>query len=83
MAGNGYGVDMKVEIRLFASLRKYGLPQEEMELAEGTTVGNLLEKIGIPPSEVAITLVNGRHAQEELPLNDGETLALFPPIAGG
>ncbi len=74
---------MKVEIRLFASLRKYGLPQEEMELVEGTTVGNLLEKIGIPPSEVAITLVNGRHAQKELPLNDGETLALFPPIAGG
>lgn len=74
---------MKVEIRLFASLRKYGLPQEEMELVEGTTVGNLLEKMGIPPSEVAITLVNGRHAQKELPLNDGETLALFPPIAGG
>jgi molybdopterin converting factor small subunit len=74
---------MKVELRLFASLRKYGPPQEEMELAEGTTVGELLERVGIPPSEVAIALVNGRHAPNELPLNDGETLAFFPPIAGG
>jgi len=74
---------MKVEIKLFASLRKYSLPPEEMELAEGTTVGNLLKRIGIPPSEVAVALVNGRHAENELALNDGETIALFPPIAGG
>jgi len=74
---------MKVEIRLFASLRKYSLPQEEMELAEGTTVGDLLERIGISHSEVAVALVNGRHAPNELPLSDGETIALFPPIAGG
>jgi sulfur carrier protein len=74
---------MKVEIRLFASLRKYSLPQAEMELAEGTTVQDLLERIGISPSEVAVALVNGRHAPNELPLNDGETIALFPPIAGG
>ena len=74
---------MKVELKLFASLRKYGPAQEEIELAEGATVGDLLERLGVPPSEVAIALVNGRHAHNELPLCDGETLALFPPIAGG
>ena len=74
---------MKVEIRLFASLQKYGLAQEKINLEEGTTVGEFLENVGIPPSEVAIVLVNGRHAQNEQPLDDGETIAVFPPIAGG
>jgi sulfur carrier protein len=74
---------MKVEIRLFASLQKYGGQQGELELAEGATVGDCLESAGIPPSEVAIVLVNGRHAKNDQPLNDGESIALFPPIAGG
>jgi sulfur carrier protein len=74
---------MKVEIRLFASLQKYGPAQEKIDLEEGTTVGDFLESVGIPPSEVAIVLVNGRHAQNEQPLDDGETIAVFPPIAGG
>jgi molybdopterin synthase sulfur carrier subunit len=74
---------MHLEIRLFASLQKFMLNVERVEPDDNCTVLELLEKIGIDSSEVAITLVNGRHAQLEQRLHDGETVAIFPPIAGG
>jgi len=74
---------MEVEVRLFASLRKYENRQNKIEMKDGARVRDFLERIGVPPSEVAIILVNGRHAREEQPLHDGETVSLFPAIAGG
>jgi molybdopterin converting factor small subunit len=44
---------------------------------------DLLKKIGINPSEVAIILVNGQHVELDQTLSEGETVAFFPPIAGG
>lgn len=74
---------MELEIKLFATLRKFDLQQEKIEFTDGTTVRDILESMGIPPSEVAVVLVNGRHAKLEQQLHDGETIAVFPPIAGG
>ena len=74
---------MQVTVRCFATLRKYHLAQERVELNDGSTVADLLGRAGIPPSEVAVALVDGRHVEWDRPLHDGETLALFPPIAGG
>jgi len=74
---------MELEIKLFASLRKFNPELDKIEVNEGTTIGELFDQAGIPPSEVAIVLVNGRHATLEQTLLDGETVAVFPPIAGG
>ena len=74
---------MELEIKLFASLRKYNPELERIEVDDGITILELFDKVGIPPSEVAIVLVNGRHAKLDQPLHDGETVAAFPPIAGG
>ena len=74
---------MELEIKLFANLRKFNPQLDRMELDDGTTVLELLERAGIPPSEVAIVLVDGRHAKLDQALHDGETVAVFPPIAGG
>jgi molybdopterin converting factor small subunit len=74
---------MKLEIKLFASLQKFMPNAEKVELNDNCTVLELLDKIGINSSEVAITLVNGRHVQLDQKLHDGETVAIFPPIAGG
>jgi molybdopterin converting factor small subunit len=74
---------MKVEIKLFASLQKFMPNAEKVELDDNCTVLDLLEKIGINSSEVAITLVNGRHVDLDQRLHEGETVAIFPPIAGG
>ena len=74
---------MELEIKLFANLRKFNPQLDRIELDEGTTVLELLERAGIPASKVAIVLVDGRHAKLDQPLHDGETVAVFPPIAGG
>ena len=74
---------MKLEIKLFASLQKFMPNAEKIELDDNSTVHDLLEKIGINSSEIAITLVNGRHVDLDQRLHEGETVAIFPPIAGG
>lgn len=74
---------MEIEYRLFASLREYGGNKSRIEMEDGSPVGDLLDRIGIPPDEVAIILVDGRHATREQALHDGETVSLFPAIAGG
>ena len=74
---------MELDIKLFASLRKFNPLLDKINLDDGTTVLELLERAGIPPSEVAIVLVDGRHAKLDQLLHDGETIAVFPPIAGG
>ena len=74
---------MELEVKLFASLQRFNQQQERIEVEDGATVLDFLETFGIPPSEVAIVLVNGRHAELEQRLRNGESIAIFPPIAGG
>ena len=74
---------MNLEIKLFASLQKFMPNAEKVDLDDNCTVLDLLKKIGINPSEVAIILVNGQHVELDQTLSEGETVAFFPPIAGG
>lgn len=79
---------MKVELKLFASLRSY-LPEDmsgndsEIDVEEGKTVGEVIRELNIPEDAPKIFFVNGIHANKARVLKDGDRLALFPPIAGG
>ncbi len=84
---------MKVALKLFASLAAH-LPAEarsrhrlDLEVAPGTTVGDLIRARGIPEGQCAIVLVDGiwvAHSdRESRVLSDGEVLAIWPPVAGG
>jgi len=74
---------MEIEVRLFASFREGRFPQARMEVESGTTLAGVVEGLGIHLPEVGILLVNGRHAAPEQKLEEGDSVALFPPIAGG
>jgi molybdopterin converting factor small subunit len=80
---------MIVHVKLYASLRRYrpGLALGESfacSAPDDTTVGRLFsEVLGLPAAEVAIALVNGMRSDWERRLNNGDTVALWPPIAGG
>lgn len=79
---------MQIELALFAKLSaRYpvegsGREPRPLDIAEGTSVGALVEEIGLA-EEPRITFVNGRHAPDDLLLSAGDRLAIFPPIAGG
>ena len=79
---------MKIEIALYASLGKLAPSRKAggsflVELNDDATVKDALEKINIPARPPLIIFVNGRHSGFDGELNDGDRLAIFPPIAGG
>ena len=79
---------MIIELRLFASLARY-LPDKSdgrsftMEVHGGTTVKDILEKVGVPLGEVKLIFLNGIRSEMESSLKDGDRLGVFPPVAGG
>lgn len=79
---------IRIELRLFGHLRDYlpkggSFPSTDMEVEDGLTLGELLDKLGIPDSEPKILFVNGIHAQRSQTLKDGDRVSVFPPVAGG
>lgn len=74
---------MNVTIKLFATFRAGRFGAEERKCAEGTTVGHVIEELGIPVAEVGATLVNGRHVERDAELAEGDSLAIFPLVGMG
>jgi molybdopterin converting factor small subunit len=74
---------MRITVRLFATLREGHAPEESLELSPGATISAMIKELKLPESIVTLVFVNGRHASSETTLNEGDTVALFPPIGGG
>jgi molybdopterin converting factor small subunit len=74
---------MRVTIKLFAGFQKDRFAREEREVAEGTRIRAVVEGLGIEVGEVGVLMVNGRHADVDAALKDGDVLAIFPVIGGG
>lgn len=84
---------MKITFKLFATLTDYLPPQArhtnviELEVAPQASISQIIEPFGLPPKLVHLVLVNGTYVQPEdrlsRTLNEGDTLAIWPPIAGG
>jgi len=78
----------KVEIRLFANLRKYHPNNGDseaftMELGNNTSLGALVDKLKIPRQEIGVLMVNGKWQKESYLLQDEDRVGLFPLIGGG
>jgi molybdopterin converting factor small subunit len=79
---------IQIEIKLFFDLAEY-LPHGSknstayIPLEEGTTVQGLLESLGLPPQMPKSILVNGVRADSETELQESDSVAIFPPMAGG
>ena len=83
---------MKITFKLFATLSDY-LPQERqgnelpLEVNEGTSIMDLVERFQLPIKLVHLVLVNGKYIKPEdrpcYPLQENDVLAIWPPVAGG
>ncbi|WP_153161059.1 MoaD/ThiS family protein [Zoogloea sp. 1C4] len=83
---------MRVVFKLFASLADY-LPADrrgnivELDVAPGSTVGDLITQYRVPEKSAHLVLVNGHYippaARADRVLAEGDELAIWPPIAGG
>lgn len=84
---------MKITLKLFASLTDYLPPESkytnivDLDIAPDTTIGQLVEQYRLPEKLVHLVLVNGGYVAPEKrlaqTLNEGDVLAIWPPIAGG
>jgi molybdopterin converting factor small subunit len=79
---------MRVTAKLFAQLRKHlpagadpsGIP---VELPDGATVGDLIDRLGFPRDHAGIIVSGDQHLEVGSRLKDGQEVSLFPPLAGG
>jgi len=74
---------MQITVKLFATLKQYGPEIQEITVQEGATVADIVRMLKIPENIPLLRIVNSVHVDPNHKLKDGDTLALFPPIAGG
>ncbi len=77
-----------VEVRLYASLRKYHPDKGSGEalsiaLDDKTSLEGLLARLKIPKEEIAVLMVNGNRAEKSYLPRDGDRIGIFPLIGGG
>jgi molybdopterin synthase sulfur carrier subunit len=79
---------MRIHVKLFATLACYysdamsGTPLV-IEVADGATLGDLVNQLKLPHEEVKVFFVNGRARPLEWRLGPGDEVGIFPLIAGG
>lgn len=82
---------MSIQIKLSTTLRdcvpdyvpETGLLFEPGDGDTPLTAGELARRIGIPPEEIKIVMVNARQSELDSPVRDGDRVAYFPAVGGG
>ena len=76
-------MSVQLTIKLFASFQRGRFAIEERAYAESPTVGEVVDELTIPRSEVGVMMVNGRNVEFDDRPAEGSVLAIFPVIGGG
>ena len=82
---------VRITFKLFASLASYLPPGAvnnavAVEVNAGATAHQVLDKFAVPRAQAHLVLVNGIYLAQDArdaPLQSGDTLAVWPPVAGG
>ena len=78
---------MRIEVRLFATLRRHALSAAggvlAVDVPEGCKAADAIAQLGIDTREVHILMVNGVIGRLDQVLVGGDRLGLFPPVGGG
>jgi len=83
---------LRIEVKLFASLSEY-LPagtqghSVAIDIPAGTTIHEVISRFHVPREKAHLVVVNGVYVhlseRDAYELQEGDALALWPPIAGG
>ena len=77
---------MHIELRLYFTYKgpaSQGPEPSYVEVAEGSSLGDLMAELGIEHTPDLVTLLNGRPAQPDDPLAPDAVVTIFPPVGGG
>jgi len=75
---------IKIDLNLFVTLSKY-LPEDNecYEISDNTSIGQLIDELGIPEDLVKLIFVNSKKQDRRYLLQNRDRLGLFPPVGGG
>ena len=77
---------MKVDVKCFAGLTggETCTYQEATtyELDNGNNVNDLLDRVDLPSEDVSLVLVNGKKANADTALSEGDRVGFFPAVGG-
>ncbi len=83
---------MRLKLKLFAGLANY-LPDEVnnnltiLEITGQSTINSIIDEVKVPREKAHLILLNGIYISPEerdtANFVDGDTLAIWPPVAGG
>ena len=83
---------MEITLKLYAGLSQY-LPENaekhsiQLDILPSETAFSILDKFNVPKESAHLVLLNGIYLdpeeREEPKFNEGDTLAVWPPVAGG
>ncbi len=81
---------MEIEVLYFANLKdRAGVPRESLQLPDGASIADLKAALAerhdrlAEALDSALAAINREFAFPEEILNDGDEVALFPPVSGG
>ncbi len=83
---------MRITVKLYAALGEY-LPEHAdknstvLDISPGETAHNILARCKVPEQRAHLVLLNGIYLspaqRERAAFSEGDTLAVWPPVAGG
>jgi MoaE-MoaD fusion protein len=76
---------MTITVKLFAALReRAGWSERAFELADGATLADVWPALGVGAEPPGIAYARNReYARREDPIQDGDEVAVIPPVSGG
>ena len=84
---------MRITIEFYASLMKYLPPgngrfRREVKVEDGIALAELIRQYHISEAEAHLVLVNGHFVncgedRDQRRLAEGDTVSIWPPVAGG
>ncbi len=77
---------MKITVEVFGLPADYvpeGRKPFPLEIDGGATAGWLVGKLALPRDLQLMVLINGQRVDTGHPLNDGDEVFIFSPVAGG
>jgi len=77
-------MEVQVSLKLFATLQRFVQTQaDNYSIQSDTTVGELIDKLGLPEKQVKLIFIDGVRGGIHTVLHGGERIGIFPPVGGG
>ena len=74
---------MQIEIKLVGAFQVGRFKQQFREISAGASVQQIIDSLQLPRQILGIVLINGKHAEFESILKDGDQLTIMPILEGG